>query len=373
VALYAGLMSGTSMDGVDAVLLEIESPGDAEILSVRAAVHTDYPPAILNRLRSAVEYPAAASIDLLGALDVEIGEVFARCALQLLREAQVAPGDVRAIGSHGQTLLHRPRTAVRFTLQIGDPNVIAERTGIDVVADFRRRDLAAGGEAAPLMPIFHRVAFGRAGEARAVANIGGIGNVTLLRADGGVRGYDTGPGNCLMDSWILRHRGETFDRDGRFAASGKVHDALLQKLLQEPFFALTAPKSTGRELFHLTWLDAQLHGMTIPSADVQATLCELTAVSIAREVGALQPRHVFVCGGGAYNGELMRRLALALPGTPVQSTLAAGVAPEHVEGAGFALLAYLTLARRAGNLPEVTGAQGPRVLGAVYAGAVTDL
>jgi anhydro-N-acetylmuramic acid kinase len=371
MALYAGLMSGTSMDGVDAVLLDIDSPGDAEILNVRAAVHAEYPVAILNRLRSAVENPAAASIDLLGALDVEIGEVFARCALQLLAEAQVAASEVRAIGSHGQTLLHRPRGAVRFTLQIGDPNVIAERTGIDVVADFRRRDLAAGGEAAPLMPIFHRVAFGRAGEARAVINIGGIGNVTQLRADGGVRGYDTGPGNCLMDSWILRHRGETFDRDGRFAASGTVHAGLLHKLLQEPFFALPAPKSTGRELFHLTWLDAQLHGMTVSSADVQATLCELTAVSIARAIG--QPARAFVCGGGAYNAELMRRLALALPGTQVASTLAAGVAPEHVEGAGFALLAHLTLARRAGNIPAVTGAQGPRVLGAIYAGAVTDL
>jgi anhydro-N-acetylmuramic acid kinase len=371
VALYAGLMSGTSMDGVDAVLLDIDDATGA--MRVRGSLHEDYPPELLQQLRAAVENPHATHLDQLGALDVQIGERFAQCALNLLRAAGVAPRELRALGSHGQTVLHRPRDAVRFTLQIGDPNVLAERTGIDVVADFRRRDMAAGGEAAPLMPIFHRAAFGVAGETRVVVNIGGIANVTVLAADGDTRGFDTGPGNCLMDSWILRHRGESFDRDGHFAAGGHVHEPLLRKLLQEPYFALSAPKSTGRELFHLAWLDAQLAGTKVASADVQATLCELTARSIAQEVAALTPRHAFVCGGGAYNPELMRRLALALPGTQVRSTTAAGVAPEHVEGAGFALLAHLTLARRAGNIPQVTGAQGPRVLGAIYAGAVTDL
>lgn len=373
MTLYAGLMSGTSMDGVDAVLLEIDGQGDGRRMQVRGALHQEYPPAILNRLRGAVEYPASANLDLLGTLDVQIGEQFALCVLSLLQSAGVAPRELRAIGSHGQTLLHRPRAAVRFTLQVGDPNIIAERVGVDVVADFRRRDIAAGGEAAPLMPIFHRAAFGRAGEARAVVNIGGIGNVTLLHADGSVGGFDTGPGNCLMDSWILRHRGENFDRDGRFAKSGKVQAALLAKLLQEPYLALPAPKSTGRELFNLAWLDAQLHDMTVSSADVQATLCEFTATTIAGALRAPRPRQVYVCGGGARNGELMRRLGLALPDTAVASTAAAGIPPEQVEGAGFALLAHLTLARQPGNIPAVTGAQGPRVLGAIYAGAVTDL
>ncbi|MEO7773086.1 MAG: anhydro-N-acetylmuramic acid kinase [Steroidobacteraceae bacterium] len=369
MALYIGMMSGTSMDGVDAVLLEIAGAA----MKVRGARHEDYPAAILNKLRGAVEYPGSANLDLLGSLDVEIGEAFARCALGLLQETGVAAREVRAIGSHGQTVLHRPRSPTRFTMQIGDPNVIAERVGVDVVADFRRRDLAAGGEAAPLMPIFHREAFACAGESRAVVNIGGIGNITLLAADGGVRGYDTGPGNCLMDSWILRNRGEPFDRDGCFSASGKVHDALLQKLLQETYFALPAPKSTGRELFNLAWLDAKLHGVSVSSADVQATLCELTATSIARELSAAGAKRVFICGGGAFNPELMKRLGIALPGATVASTAIAGIAPEHVEGAGFALLAHLTLARRPGNIPEVTGAAGLRVLGAVYAGAVTHL
>jgi anhydro-N-acetylmuramic acid kinase len=361
------------MDGVDAVLLQIDGDGADQRMQVRGALHQDYPPAVLNRLRGAVEYPGSANLDLLGALDAQIGEQFATCVLSLLQSAGVAPRELRAIGSHGQTVLHRPRAAVRFTLQIGDPNIIAERVGVDVVADFRRRDIAAGGEAAPLMPIFHRAAFGRAGATRAVVNIGGIANVTLLHADGAVGGFDTGPGNCLMDSWILRQRGESFDRDGRFAKTGSVHAALLAKLLQEPYFALPAPKSTGRELFNLGWLDAQLHGMAVSAADVQATLCEFTAVSIAAALRPARPRQTYICGGGAYNGELMRRLALALPDTTVASTAAAGIPPEQVEGAGFALLAHLTLARRAGNIPQVTGALGPRVLGAVYAGAVTDL
>ena len=204
--------------------------------------------------------PASCNLDTLGTLDAQVGEVFAAAALSLLESTGLAANDVRAIGSHGQTLLHRPRAATAFTLQIGDANRIAERTGIDVIADFRRRDLAAGGEAAPLVPAFHAAAFGAPGEARAVVNIGGIGNVTLLHADGRVSGFDTGPGNCLMDLWVRENLGQPYDADGQLAASGNVHAGLLARLLQEPYLALPPPKSTGRELFNRAWLQAALEG-----------------------------------------------------------------------------------------------------------------
>jgi anhydro-N-acetylmuramic acid kinase len=281
---------------------------------------------------------------------------------------------VRAIGSHGQTLLHRPRAHTPFTLQIGDPNRIAERTGIDVVADFRRRDLAAGGEAAPLVPAFHAAAFGVRGEARAVVNIGGIGNVTLLHADGRVSGFDTGPGNCLMDLWVQEHRGKPYDDAGQFAASGNVDPALLELLLQEPYLALPPPKSTGRELFNRPWLRKALARRTAPIADVQATLCEFTAATIASGMTAkgFAPTELLVCGGGAFNGELMRRLAARLPGVTVRHTGSAGIAPDQVEAAMCAWLAHQFLAGRPGNLVAVTGARGPRVLGALHRGGVTE-
>lgn len=370
--LCAGLVSGTSMDGVEALLLEI----DADRFAVRGALHLDYPPDLTARLKQAVAAPATCGLDELGQLDAAVGEVFADAAQALLGHCRVEAAAVRVIGSHGQTVLHRPRGALRYTLQIGDPNRIAERTGIDVVADFRRRDLAAGGEAAPLVPAFHAAAFAARGEDRAVVNIGGISNITTLTADGAVGGFDTGPGNCLMDLWAEEHTGTPFDRDGAMAAQGKVHAPLLAQLMAEPYLALPAPKSTGRELFHRAWLAPALDQHAASIADVMATLSEYTARTIAealRAVPEFAPRELLVCGGGARNAELMRRLGACLPGVQVHSTAARGIAPEHVEAALFAWLADRYLAGLPGNITAVTGARGPRVLGALYRGAVTGL
>jgi anhydro-N-acetylmuramic acid kinase len=368
--LYAGLISGTSMDGVETVLLDI----DGEHFAIRGALHVDYPPPLSLRLKRAVADPQTCDLDEFGALDAEVGEVFADAAMRLLSTADIRPTQLRAIGSHGQTLLHRPSASLPFTLQIGDANRIAERTGIDVVADFRRRDMAAGGEAAPLVPAFHAAAFAAAGVARVVANIGGIANITVLAANGAVSGFDTGPGNCLMDLWATEHLGTPFDRDGALAARGQVHAPLLQTLLQEPYLQRRPPKSTGRELFQREWLQRALAIHPASVADVQATLCEYTAATIAAAIGGLsgvQPGEVLVCGGGAYNRELMRRLALQLPRAQVRDTSARGIAPEHVEAALFAWLAHRFIAGLPGNLVEVTGARGPRVLGALHRGAVT--
>jgi anhydro-N-acetylmuramic acid kinase len=368
MTLCAGLISGTSMDGVEAVLLDA-----GESLSVRAALHLDYPPDLSTRLKRAVADPAACGLDELGYLDAAIGEVFADAAAALLRREGVEARKVRVIGSHGQTLLHRPRQQHAFTLQVGDPNRIAERTGIDVVADFRRRDMAAGGEGAPLVPVFHAAAFAAPGEDRAVVNIGGIANITTLAADGTVGGFDTGPGNCLMDLWAEEHLGTPFDRDGALAARGRVHDPLLAELLSEPYLSLPAPKSTGRELFNRAWLAPALarHPAAVP--DVMATLSEYTARTIADALLAVPgfaPRELLVCGGGARNVELMRRLAARLPGVRVASTSARGIAPEHVEAALFAWLALRFVEGRAGNITAVTGARGPRVLGGLYRGSL---
>ncbi|HXC59432.1 MAG TPA: anhydro-N-acetylmuramic acid kinase [Steroidobacteraceae bacterium] len=372
MTLYIGLISGTSMDGVEAVALDIDTGG----MQVRGAIHVDYPTALAAELRSAVAHPESCMLDALGSLDARIGEVFGDAAEQLLQKTGLAARQVRAIGSHGQTVLHRPRAAVPFTLQIGDPNRIAERTGIDVVADFRRRDLAAGGEAAPLVPAFHAAAFGAAGEDRAVVNIGGIANITALHADGRVTGFDTGPGNCLMDLWVQEHQDEPYDEDGQLAASGSVEPELLELLLEEPYLALLPPKSTGRELFNFAWLQQAVDRHTAAIADVQATLCEYTAMTIAAGLTGLsgmKPARLLVCGGGAFNGELMRRLAAQLPGCAVEDTGSHGIPPEQVEAAMCAWLAERFVAGQPGNLTAVTGARGPRVLGALHRGAVTQM
>jgi anhydro-N-acetylmuramic acid kinase len=372
MTLCAGLVSGTSMDGVEAVLLEIAGAG----LVVRGALHADYPAELAAQLKSAVADPDACGLDALGQLDAAIGEVFADAAAALLSRCDVTATAVRAIGSHGQTVLHRPRAPLPFSIQIGDPNRIAERTGIDVVADFRRRDLAAGGEGAPLVPAFHAAAFGTPGVDCAVVNIGGIANITMLHAGGGVGGFDTGPGNCLMDLWAQGQLGAAFDADGALAARGQVQPALLAALLAEPYLALPAPKSTGRELFHRAWLEPVLRGHGAAVADVMATLSEYTASTIAnalRAVPDFRPGELLVCGGGAHNGELMRRLSRQLAGVEVTTTTARGIAPEQVEAAMFAWLAHRYLTGQPGNITAVTGARGPRVLGALYRGSVTGL
>lgn len=372
MTVYVGLISGTSMDGVEAVALDIQPSG----MQVRGALHRDYPDALAADLRQAVAHPESCTLDALGSLDARVGNVFAEAAAQLLNSAGIVAREVRAIGSHGQTVLHRPRAAIPFTLQIGDANRIAERTGIDVVADLRRRDLAAGGEAAPLVPAFHAAAFGARGEDRAVVNIGGIANITALHADGRVSGFDTGPGNCLMDLWVQEHQDEPYDQDGQLAASGSVEPELLELLLQEPYLSLPPPKSTGRELFNLAWLQKLVDRHTAAIADVQATLCEYTACTIAAAItqgAAMRPVRLLVCGGGAFNGELMRRLRACLPGSQVEDTGSYGIAPDQVEAAMCAWLAERYVAGQPGNLTAVTGARGPRVLGALYRGAVMQM
>lgn len=368
MALYLGLISGTSADGVDAALLRV-SPR----IEVVAARTTPYPDALRATILRVSQVDAKLDLDEFGALDTAVGEAFAAAALALIDDAGVDAAAVRAIGSHGQTLRHRPRPPHRFTLQVGDPNVIAERTGIDVVADFRRRDVAAGGEGAPLMPAFHAAVLGDARETRAVLNLGGIGNLTLLPISGPVRGFDTGPANGLMDAWCFEHTGQAFDRDGAWGATGRVLPALLERGLAEPWLALPPPKSSGRDQFHLGWLRERLRGGEA-AVDVQATLVELSALSIVEALQRTQPAttRLIACGGGVHNAMLMARIAALAPGVAVESTAAHGIDPDAVEAAGFAWLAWQTLEGRPGNRPEVTGAAGPRVLGVIVPGRRVD-
>lgn len=366
MAFFLGLISGTSADGIDAALLGFDGDAPPRLLAART---TPYPPELRSTILRVSQADARLDLDEFGALDVAVGEAFATAALDLLAGAGVAAEAVQAIGSHGQTLRHRPRPPRPFTLQIGCPHVIAERTGITVVADFRRRDVAAGGEGAPLMPAFHAAVLGDPGEIRAVLNLGGIGNLTLLAPGEPVRGFDTGPANGLLDAWCQRHTGHAYDRGGDWAAGGRVLPALLAACLAEPWLALPPPKSSGRDQFHLGWLAGHLGGDEAPQ-DVQATLLELSARSIAEALLAQQPgtRRLVACGGGVHNRALMARLAALLPGVVVESSAAHGLDPDAIEAAGFAWLARQTLAGLPGNRPEVTGAAGPRVLGAIVPG-----
>jgi len=359
---YLGLISGTSADGIDVALLRFEPQ-----TSLLAAHTYPYPEDLRAQVLAVSQACDAVSLDAIGTLDAAIGEVFAQAALDLIERAGIDPNAVAAIGSHGQTLRHRPRDALPFTLQVGDPHRIAERCGITTVADFRRRDVAAGGQGAPLVPGLHAALFASVDEDRAVLNLGGIANVTLLPRKGEVKGFDTGPANGLMDAWMLRCRGQRFDRDGAFAAQGRPDPDLLDVLLQDPYFALPAPKSTGRDQFHLDWLDAHLAGRELAEADVQATLSVLAARSIADALLAAQPEtaRVLACGGGVHNPVLMRDIAASLGRIPLESTAAHGLDPDYVEAAAFAWLARETLAGRPGNVASATGAAGPRVLGAI--------
>ena len=364
---FLGLMSGTSADGIDAALVRFDE-GDAHAAPILLHARTHaWQPALRERLLALGQQAAMLTLDEVGELDVRIGQAFAAAALATLREAGLTARDVAAIGSHGQTLRHHPDGDAPFTLQLGDAHVIAERCGIPVVADFRRRDVAAGGHGAPLVPAFHAATLHDAGEDRAVLNLGGIANLTLLPARGTVRGFDTGPANGLMDAWCQRHVGTPCDIGGRFAAQGSIDGPLLARLLAEPWFAARPPKSTGRDRFHLDWVEAALTGTEAP-ADVQATLLALTAHSVAAALHAIQPgtRRVIACGGGVHNPMLMAALAEAMPEAVIESSAGHGLDPDFVEAMAFAWLAREHLAGRPGNLPAVTGAAGPRVLGALY-------
>lgn len=362
---FLGLISGTSADAIDAALLDFAG----ERPQVRATRSTPYPAALRERVLGLSQLDATVDLDAFGALDTAIGEAFAAAALALLADAGINADEVIAIGSHGQTLRHRPRPPHCFTLQVGCPHVIAERTGCTVVADFRRRDVAAGGEGAPLLPAFHAAVLADRDETRAVLNLGGIGNLSLLAPDRPVRGFDTGPANGLLDAWCQRHTGAAYDREGAWAAGGRVLPALLEACLAEPWLARPPPRSSGRDQFHLGWLATRLDGSE-SARDVQATLLEFSAQSIARALRAEQPdtRRLIACGGGVHNRALMDRLAALLPELRIESSAAHGLDPDAVEAAGFAWLARQTLAGRPGNCPEVTGAIGPRVLGAIIPG-----
>ncbi len=361
--LYLGLISGTSADGIDAALVRF-----APRLQVIAARTFAYPDDLRARVLALARNRAAVTLDDYGRLDVEIGACFAEAALALLREAAVAPGAVAAIGSHGQTVCHRPDGAHPFSLQIGDPNVIAERTGIATIADFRRADLAAGGQGAPLLPALHAAIFADPAVPRAILNLGGIANLTLLIPGQPVLGFDTGPANCLLDAWSQRTRGTPRDDGGAWACSGRADPALLARLLDDPYLAAPPPKSTGREYFNLDWLDARLARDLAPE-DVQATLLQLSASSIADALHANAPtvRELYACGGGVHNRTLMDALGALLPNIKLDTTAALGLDPDFVEAAGFAWLARARLENIPGNLPSVTGARRSRVLGAVYA------
>lgn len=363
--LYLGLISGTSVDAIDVALVDFAAA--PRVVAARSFAYDT----TLRAELLALNETQLVDMDALGALDVRVGEAFAAAALALLDAHRIAPASIRALGSHGQTVRHRPRAAFPFTWQLGDPHVIAERTGLTTVADFRRRDVAAGGQGAPLLPALHAALLADAQEPRAVLNLGGIANLTLLAADRPVQGFDTGPANGLMDAWCHRHTGQAYDAAGAFAASGRSHSGLLAALLAHPYFARPAPKSTGREEFNFGWVDAVMAKLEpIATEDVQATLLELSARSIAhaleREFGSA--RRVIACGGGVHNAMFMRRLAELVAPRALQSSASFGVDPDFVEAQAFAWLAHRTLHGEPGNLPGVTGARGPRVLGAIVPG-----
>jgi anhydro-N-acetylmuramic acid kinase len=358
--LYIGLMSGTSLDGVDGVLADFAN----DAIRTIAASFVPFPDALRAQLM-ALQSSGPDEIEREALVANALAGLYAECVSELL-PAATAP--IAAIAVHGQTIRHRPELG--FTRQTNNPSLLAELCGIDVIADLRSRDVAAGGQGAPLVPAFHAARFGQPGTDRAVVNIGGIGNISVLHADGRVTGFDTGPGNVLMDLWIARHQGLPYDANGAWAATGLVDPALLGILLEEPYFLLPAPKSTGRDLFHAEWLDARLAQLThaVKPEDVQATLAALTATTIARAIhdASSDVGSVYVCGGGAENGELMRLLGTALPNATVASTEELGVAPNRVEALAFAWLGYRFMQRLPGNLPAVTGAKGDRILGALY-------
>lgn len=365
---YLGLISGTSADAIDAALIEIDGASRPRVLAARA---TPWPPVLRDSILAFARQAAAVDVDALGALDAAIGEAFAEAALALIAEHRVDPRSIRAIGSHGQTLRHRIDHATPFTMQLGDAARIAERTGITTVADFRRRDVAAGGQGAPLLPILHAAAFATPGEARAVLNLGGIANLTLLAGDDSpVRGFDTGPANCLLDAVIAASGLGERDDGGRIAASGRVDQVVLGALLADSWFAQPPPKSTGREQFNPGWLAGRggerFAALSLP--DRLATLVELTARTVADALRASQPdtRRLIASGGGVHNPQLMARLAAHLPDLVVETSATHGIDPDFVEAAGFAWLAHRTLEGLPGNLPSVTGARGPRILGAIH-------
>ena len=358
--LFVGLMSGTSLDGVDAVLADLSG----SLPRTCATFWLPYSPEIRQQ---ALQLQAARHDEIRAAalLSNQLAHCYAQAVRELLATAGTDPVQVAAIGCHGQTIRHQPATG--YSVQLNNPALLAELTGITVVADFRSRDIAAGGQGAPLVPAFHSAVFGDPERHRVILNIGGIANLTDLNRTEPVKGFDCGPGNLLMDAWIERHRGDRYDEAGNWAAQGRVLPGLLERFLQDAFFAASPPKSCGRSEFHMSWLESHLAGSERPE-DVQATLLELTPLSATQAINRWcgEPNELFVCGGGARNSALMARLQHHLPNRRVASTDFLGQPADWVEAVAFAWLAWRTLHGEPGNLPEVTGARGTRVLGAIY-------
>ena len=361
--LFIGMISGTSRDGVDAVLVNFS----ASSMDLLHATCTPYPAAIKQTLDQLLATGSPPTTEMTSLLDENLGRFFARVAQNLVRDAGMEMRDIRAIGSHGQNVWHQPRGENPVTIQLGRGDLIARNTSTTVVADFRSADVAAGGQGAPLAPLFHQNLFRNEQEDRAILNLGGIANLTILPANGGVTGFDCGPGNCLMDSWTQRHLHKDYDNRGKWAATGQVNRELLKAMLQDPYFSQATPKSTGLEYFNLHWLEKSYENPASSEADIQATLVELTALSVARSLGDhKQPKRLLVCGGGAHNDFLMRRLAAALPDVIVESTARYGADPDWVEGLLFAWLARERLLGSAQNTPPITGAAHPVLLGDIH-------
>lgn len=374
--LYIGVMSGTSMDGVDTALVSIEGT------NITLLAHDEFPmPSELKERLLKVCIGQKTDLIAIGELDHQLGHLFADAVLQLLEKSNTLASAVTAIGNHGQTVFHQPTGDAPFTMQLGDANIISARTNISTVADFRRKDMALGGQGAPLVPAFHQHIFSTQDSTVVVLNIGGISNISVLPAqlnpehpsdinfEPNVIGYDTGPGNMLMDAWIKKQRGEQYDHDGQYAQSGQVSEPLLNQLLSDDYFTQAAPKSTGRERFNLPWLELQLAHHSLTGEDVQATLLEFTAVSIANEVLRYQVGNkpeLLVCGGGVRNTFLMARLQQLLPNWMVASTQTKGIDSDYMEAMAFAWLAHQRIHGLPSNLPQVTGASRLASLGVIY-------
>lgn len=362
--IYIGVMSGTSLDGIDVAAIRINDQ-----FSFLAADCIKIPENLRQQILMLTQ-PGNNEIEQMGRLDIALGKLFASAVNQLIHCQNIDTKNIAAIGCHGQTIRHRPEAG--FTLQIGDPNTVAEQTGLTTIADFRRRDLANGGQGAPLVPAFHNNVFRSTESDRVILNIGGMANITVLPANTSlaVTGYDTGPGNILSDAWIYEHSGASFDEDGNWARAGAVNTELLQHLLNLPFFTEAAPKSTGREQFHIGWIKQIIreNKLQIVAADVQATLLELTARSIADAINTqrLADPELYICGGGVHNNTLIERLRELTNATHITTTEALGLHPDWVEASAFAWLAHQTLNQLTGNLPSVTGSTAEKILGGIY-------
>ncbi|MDA9557514.1 anhydro-N-acetylmuramic acid kinase [Vibrio sp.] len=362
--LYIGVMSGTSMDAVDTALVSFHHN------QVQLIAHDDYPmpQELKDRLLNMCLGQATNLLEL-GEVDYLLGHLFADAVNALIEKSGVKASDIRAIGNHGQTVFHQPTGAAPFTMQLGDANIIAAKTGIDTIADFRRKDMALGGQGAPLVPAFHQTLFQSDDSSVVILNIGGIANISVLRPNEKVLGYDTGPGNMLMDAFGERHTGQKFDKDAEFARQGHLDHDLLTHLLKEPYLATPAPKSTGRELFNMPWLDAQLASFDCEAKDIQRTLCEYTAITIANEVKRFHvgsTPELLVCGGGVRNPLLMERLQAHLVDWSIADTKERGVDSDYMEAIAFAWLAQRRIHNLPSNSPEVTGASQAVSLGVIY-------